>query len=442
MSPKRFFIFVLILAALAVAVSMFLPGDSDLYLPGSDALNQSVVPDTFCPLPPDSIQSYWIKQPAFADALLLRRESQSDDFSIIEPHQDFLQPSAYASLLAAFEHSIWQKPPSTWTNMSDADLGLDPPKAHCVLTTFEGDEWVFKIGAEDRGAAWRAATRNGERIRFSTSFYARLMAPPYLWRDYAVLRDAAQYTQISWHPLQGQPWRLIHRLDGWRFSEPFDAPLNQHGLSALARLLGARARGFEQDILYQEQLPLVEGSSWLEFSNGQEELRLSFCPKGLVVSNRPYLMEAEASDFALLSKTPDELRSNLLLELDKEWIESVSFTLDGETTRFSKSRRGWLPESKIAFTPNQLAYLDSLLLAFLGLERGTVFPIPSRAPDGSCALTTAMGSPNERVTRIQWWRDDSGKNLFCVNESTSAFLTTLNFAHATRDFVRGFSDNH
>ncbi len=436
MNPKRFFLFVLFVGLLTfLAFRLLVDGQQ----PQEVASTQAEAPDApFCDIEEANVQTYFLRQSARAHSLVIHRESSESPFLILEPKPDVIGPSSLRALHACFLRSTSAPAPPEWGNMSDADLGLDPAVLDCVVTDFQGNTWNLKVGAPDRGAAWRAADLNGKRIRFSTDYFGRLMHPPHQWRDYAILPGANRFTQIAWRPLQGEGWVLFHHMSGWRLQEPIDAPLSKHAVGALNRMLGARARGFGHSLLYDEQYADRENLAQLEFSNGKETAQIYFGPHGTIQEGRPYLLEPEAEDFSLLSKSIEEMRSKLLIEIDRNTIQGLSLEFDGASSRWSLTRKGWVYGEGRVLSEKEKAFLDSLLLAFLGLERDGGHPVPPEAPSGKCSIFAARS----QEANIRWWATETGAVLFVVGSGEVAYATPLNLPHATRVFAEGFLEEN
>lgn len=434
MTPIRLLAFSLLLICLGTGLWLFSQestsgDDPAIRLPeaGEDAFLTGL---------PQDLRQITIEHPKFGQRV---RAELSDDgrWRISEPLHDVAEPATLQAIMSALWTRDWQEAPDNWQSQSEADLGLEAPEIVGEVKYADGSTESFRVGAADAGGRWFACTRDEELIALGNTAVVQLRRPGQQWRDHRVQPFGIGVTRLEWTPKDGNRLVIERRGQKWYLQEPVQGLLDEGAVPHLARMLGARASGLGDTPPNAADPVDRHGVLQIHATDGSE-LRLELWPRGIISSDRDYLIAMEFADFRLLSMETEALLSRRVIDFNAEQVQSIRAEHGDRSQVFRLRTEGWMAVNSQEFDDEVGATVGSLLGHAAGLMRTERLPLPDGPPAGRL-LYSISTSPKERgSTVLRWWVAEDGTILVGAGIADYVTPSTVNFEAGVSNLLDRF----
>ncbi len=423
MTPARLLALSLLLIGLGAGLWMFSQEstsdeDPNIRLPeaGEDAFLTGL---------PQDLRQITIEHPKFGHRV---RAELSDDgrWRITEPLNDIAEPATLQAVISALWTRDWKEAPDNWQTQNEADLGLESPEIVGQAKYADGSTESFRIGAADAGGRWFACTRDEKLIALGNTSVLQLRRPGQQWRDHRVQPYGIGVNRLEWTPKDGERLVIERRGQKWYLQEPVQGLLDEGAVPHLARMLGARSTGLGDTPPHAADSLDRRGVLQLHATDGSE-LRLELWPRGIISSDRDYLVAIEFKDFRILWMEIDALLSRRVMDFSFEQVQSIRAEHGERSHDFRLRTQGWMAVGNDQFDEEVGATVNSLLGHAAGLLRSERLPLPDGPPAGRL-LYSISTTPKERgSTVLRWWIAEDGTVLVGAGDADYVTPSAVNF---------------
>ncbi len=420
MTPKRLFLFCLLLLALAWGLWQWAqdqgqaPSLLDLPEPSPHSLFQGN---------PSKIQKLTIEQPRYGR--LVQLEQNAGQWQLTDPLLDVPEPFVLQGALQALYGRDWRKAPEEWLDQSAEDLGLLPAAAIIEVVYADGEREELVLGAEEESGNWRVARHNDQLLRFPIPGFRLLARPTDQWRDHRLHPLGTGVTAVVWHPHQGEMLRLERQHNRWYLRQPVEAPLSEQAKPFLLTLIGARVDGVGSEIPMGFTADLQIGS--LDLYRGQEKVELQIFPGGILSNRRKYLLSYDKHNFQFLQLSLEEMISRRILDLDSNQIVSMRLEYRQEAVDYRRTKDQWMRNSGSEVDAKESAFVAALLKYGQTMERGEQKPLPQEPPAGRILYCISRLPQEQGAQILRWWVDEDGTNWVASEPGSEAYRSSINF---------------
>ncbi|TAH38512.1 MAG: hypothetical protein EYC70_03815 [Planctomycetota bacterium] len=418
MNPKRLLLVVVILAALAVGVRLLSrAGDRGEVATPVPAAAPLLAGD------PEQLRSLSLFHQPAGRFVKIERVSPGA-WQVAEPFEDRAEPVVVQGALAALFADDWGPAPADWQARSDAELGLEPPRLVVEARFEDGSVAELRVGAPDLSGDAHAAVRAGQRVRLGVRTVRILSRPQEDWRDKRVVAQPNGLQRIAWEPAEGPGFVLQRRDSKWYLYQPFSAPLSPAARAGVARMLGARTEILPEEHIRDEQIERMRaGDTLVLHGNGPPQV-VRLRGGAAWSEGRPFLIPVHPEDFAVLQLAPEELRSPLLLDVERDEIVSLRLRRGADELVFRRQGDGWSGPGGLVIIEGDRArgippdpmkpYLEDLVRVLCEARNEPRRPVPDAPPAGDLLLSRALAPVERGGQMILWWPGPDGRSLVAV----------------------------